>query len=202
MALQVKHLLKIKETWGTGLILGLRRSPWSRKWKPTPLFFPGKFQGQRNLMGYSSWCHKESNTSEKLSTKHRVPKLGWYLRKLNRILEPVECLVYHELSLRLLEQCLIPLKWIYAPLKWFWKIVNCFWYLLTWVWPTEDLRSLMCYLICLEISWFPNTTFWFLTVALWTLVVGLESPEAELGSPMRLGLLSLVTDLLNWVWIP
>ena len=67
-------------------------------------------------MGYSSWGHKESNKTEKLSTKQRVPQSG-YLRKLNRILEPVECLVYHDVSLRLLEQCLIALKWVYAPLR-------------------------------------------------------------------------------------
>ena len=26
---------------------------WSRKWQPTPVFFPGKFHGQRSLAGYS-----------------------------------------------------------------------------------------------------------------------------------------------------
>jgi len=24
-----------------------------RKWQPTPIFLPGKFHGQRNLVGYS-----------------------------------------------------------------------------------------------------------------------------------------------------
>ena len=33
----------------------------------TPVFFPGKFHGQRSLAGYSSWGHKESNTTEQLS---------------------------------------------------------------------------------------------------------------------------------------
>ena len=27
--------------------------PWSRKWQPTPVFLPGKFHGQRSLVGYS-----------------------------------------------------------------------------------------------------------------------------------------------------
>ena len=27
--------------------------PWRRKWKPTPVFLPGEFHGQRNLVGYS-----------------------------------------------------------------------------------------------------------------------------------------------------
>ena len=27
--------------------------PWRRKWQPTPVFLPGKFHGQRSLVGYS-----------------------------------------------------------------------------------------------------------------------------------------------------
>ena len=34
--------------------------PWRRKWQSTPVFLPGKFSGQRNLMGYSPWGRKES----------------------------------------------------------------------------------------------------------------------------------------------
>ena len=41
--------------------------PWKRKWQPTPVFLPGKFQGQRNLVGYSWWGRKESDTTERLS---------------------------------------------------------------------------------------------------------------------------------------
>ena len=39
---------------------------WSRKWQPNPVFLPGKFHGQRNLVGYSPWGRKESNTAEQL----------------------------------------------------------------------------------------------------------------------------------------
>jgi len=31
------------------------------------VFLPGKFHGQRNLVGYSPWGHKESNMTEWLS---------------------------------------------------------------------------------------------------------------------------------------
>ena len=41
---------------------------WSRKWKPTPVFLPGKFHGQGSLEGYSSWGHKELDKTEQLST--------------------------------------------------------------------------------------------------------------------------------------
>ena len=28
---------------------------WRRKWQPIPVFLPGKFHGQRSLVGYSPW---------------------------------------------------------------------------------------------------------------------------------------------------
>ena len=42
--------------------------PWRRKWQPTPVFLPGKFHGQRNLAGYSSWDCTELDMTEQLST--------------------------------------------------------------------------------------------------------------------------------------
>ena len=40
---------------------------WSRKWKPTPVFLPGKFHGQGSLEGYGSWGHKELDTTVQLN---------------------------------------------------------------------------------------------------------------------------------------
>ena len=40
---------------------------WMRKWQPTPGFLLGKSQGQRTLVGYSSWGRKESGMTERLS---------------------------------------------------------------------------------------------------------------------------------------
>ena len=38
--------------------------PWRRKWQPTPVFLPGKSQGQRGLAGYSQvQGFKESDTT-------------------------------------------------------------------------------------------------------------------------------------------
>ena len=37
---------------------------WRRKWQPTPVFMPGKSQGQRSLAGYSLWGCTESDTTE------------------------------------------------------------------------------------------------------------------------------------------
>ena len=37
---------------------------WSRKWQFISVFLPGKFHGQRSLVGYSPWGHKESDVTE------------------------------------------------------------------------------------------------------------------------------------------
>ena len=40
----------------------VRKTPWRRKWQPTPVFLPGKSLGQRSLVGYSPWGSKKSQT--------------------------------------------------------------------------------------------------------------------------------------------
>ena len=42
--------------------------PQRSKWQPTPVLLPEKFHGQRSLVGYSPWGHKELDTTEQLST--------------------------------------------------------------------------------------------------------------------------------------
>ena len=42
----------------------VRKTSWSRKWQPTPVFLPGKSHGQRNLEGYSPWSCKELHMTE------------------------------------------------------------------------------------------------------------------------------------------
>ena len=36
------------------------------KWQPTPVLLPGKCHGQRSLVGYRPWGHKELDTTERL----------------------------------------------------------------------------------------------------------------------------------------
>ena len=52
----------------------VRKIPWRREWQPTPVILPGELCGQRNVVGYSPWSHKEPDTSERfyLSTLVRV----------------------------------------------------------------------------------------------------------------------------------
>ena len=52
---------------------GLRLDPWvgeilwRRKWKPAPLFLPGKSCGQRSLAAYSPGGCRESDMTERLA---------------------------------------------------------------------------------------------------------------------------------------
>ena len=50
-----------------GLIPGLGRSPWGRKWQPTLVLLPGESHGQGSLAGYNVWSHKESDRTEQLT---------------------------------------------------------------------------------------------------------------------------------------
>ena len=48
-------------------------------WQPTPVFLPGKFHGQRSLVSYSPWGHKESNTTERLHSLTHSPPFNFYI---------------------------------------------------------------------------------------------------------------------------
>ena len=54
VALVVKNpLVNAGDIIDSGLIPGSEKTPWRRKWQPTPVILPGKSHGQRNLVGYS-----------------------------------------------------------------------------------------------------------------------------------------------------
>ena len=36
----------------------VKKIPWRREWRPTPVFMPGQSHGQRSLAGYTLWCSK------------------------------------------------------------------------------------------------------------------------------------------------
>ena len=78
---RVKSLAKLRDFWQR-ICLQMQKmqerrvqclgqeDPWRRKWQPAPLFLPGKPYGQRSLMGYSPWDHKESDATE--HTQHKL----------------------------------------------------------------------------------------------------------------------------------
>ena len=67
----VKNLPGTQET---GFDPWVRKSPWRRKWRPTPVLLPRESHGQRSLAGYSPWGCKESGTTEQLTLS--PPKTG------------------------------------------------------------------------------------------------------------------------------
>ena len=55
---------KVGDARALGFNSWVRKIPWSRKWQPTPVFLPEKFQGQRRMATYSLCGHKELDTTE------------------------------------------------------------------------------------------------------------------------------------------
>ena len=55
-----------------GKIPSVGKILWRREWQPTPVFLPGEFHGQRRLVDYSPWDHKELDSTGQL-TLSRLP---------------------------------------------------------------------------------------------------------------------------------
>ena len=51
-----------------GLVSGLGKILWRKKWQPTPAFLPGEFRGQRSLVGFSPRGCKELDMTEATDT--------------------------------------------------------------------------------------------------------------------------------------
>ena len=65
----VKNLPAMEETWVQ--FLGWE-DPLEEGMATHSSILPGEFYGQRSLADYSQWGHKESDTTERLSTAHGV----------------------------------------------------------------------------------------------------------------------------------
>ena len=63
-ASQVALLLRIFQQRQESKEMWFGKMPWRRKWQLTPEFLPGKFQGQRNLLGYGLRDHKKVNLKD------------------------------------------------------------------------------------------------------------------------------------------
>ena len=51
----------MQDTWARSLC---QDDTLEMEWQPTLILLPGKFHGQRNLVGYNLWGCKESDTTE------------------------------------------------------------------------------------------------------------------------------------------
>ena len=56
----------------------VRKIPWRKAWQSTPVFLPGESHGQRSLVGYDPWGHKEWDTTKAIehtcipNTQHSI----------------------------------------------------------------------------------------------------------------------------------
>ena len=60
-------------------IPGSGRFPWRRQWQATPVFLPGESHGQRSLVVYSPWGHKEWEWLSDLAIHVQGAKNGFLL---------------------------------------------------------------------------------------------------------------------------
>ena len=66
----VAQLVKnLPATWETGFDPWVEKIPWRGKRLPTPVFWPGEFHGL-----YSTWGHKQLDTTEQLSLITHIVK--------------------------------------------------------------------------------------------------------------------------------
>ena len=61
MAQTVKDHAAIQETWVQSLG---QEDLLEKEMAPSPVFLPGEYHGQRSLVGYDPWGHKESDTTK------------------------------------------------------------------------------------------------------------------------------------------
>ena len=64
MAQQIKNSPAVRRHKRCWFDLWAGKIPWRKKWQPTPVFFPGKFHGQRGLGGYNQKGYKEYDPTE------------------------------------------------------------------------------------------------------------------------------------------
>ena len=69
------------------------KTPWSRKWKPVPVFLPVKSHGQRSLVGYSPWGPTELDMTEHTHTSDSPHKLLFFIFTWSGAQDPKLCLL-------------------------------------------------------------------------------------------------------------
>ena len=54
----------------------VRKIPWRKEWLPTPVLLPREFHGQKSLVDYSPWGHKESDAANAFTSHFPQHNLG------------------------------------------------------------------------------------------------------------------------------
>ena len=74
MAQLVENPPAMQKTWFDSWVGMIR---WRREQQPIPVFLSGESHGQRSLVGYSPWGHKESDTTEQISMHTHLAYSIW-----------------------------------------------------------------------------------------------------------------------------
>ena len=101
-----------------GSIPGLGRYPGDGNGNPLQCILPGEFHGQRSLVGYSSWHHKELDTTEWLTLTYLCTIIYIYMKmkvaqSCPTFCDPMDCNL-PGFSARLIIQAWI-LEWVAIP---------------------------------------------------------------------------------------
>ena len=86
----------------------IRKIPWRREWQTTLVFLPGESHGQRSLVGYSPWGHKESDMTERLHFTLRVSdeRMKWSSHHGQQ--KSPKCSTWMQTKKRKKDLCLVP----------------------------------------------------------------------------------------------
>ena len=105
----------------------VRKTPWWRKWQPTPVFLPGKSHGERSLAGCSPWGLKRvGHKPEQLSTHAHTGEMGDasrmnspYIKKYFSEKKFPRAIITIITKTTVLNICYNALKWL--------ELMVCFW---------------------------------------------------------------------------
>ena len=84
----VKNLPAMRETRVPSLGW---EDPSRRAWQPTPGFLPGESLGQRSLMGFSPWGHKESDATNTFTFTFRALVLRLVSQSCPTLCDAMDC---------------------------------------------------------------------------------------------------------------
>ena len=78
----VKNLPAMQETQVQSLDGNIS---WRKEWLLTPVFLPGESHGQRSLVGYSPWGHKESDMTKCIHTYFIIMAIFLIVESVNKV---------------------------------------------------------------------------------------------------------------------
>ena len=93
----------------------VRKIPWRRKGQPTPVFLPGKSQGQRSLEGYSLWGCKRVEHNWATNSHSLIVQSSNFIPRC--LLKRNESYVHTEICLRMFIAAgtSLAVQWVSSP---------------------------------------------------------------------------------------